>query len=559
LATPDHQPGPDTRRRSRANRLLTGAALVVAAVLAFTGLGDNRFWDDEANTALFARNLLTNGELTGWDGTNLVGFRGGAELDENLINVYMPPLQYYVAAAGFLLLGEGTVAGRVPFVIIGLLGLLAVAVLARNLLGERFPWWVAPALLAVSPAYLLYIRNCRYYALGALFSVVLLAAFTSRIDTTRRLWAAAAVAAVATAGLMLTNYFYAASSLVAMLVLLLHARYRTRHHAVVIGVACAAAALIGAWVLTAMSPFGSDVLREDSTPAVERLFTLLRWHLAGIGTFEFFPVLLIAVLLAPFYSVRLRVQRPLALEGLVVVLAGLAMVAVTVAFSPQPVSKSLVADMRYLVPLIPLGAIPAGAALVLVWRTLRPLAIAIAALVVLTNVPHLGFLGGFNGFLEPRGATCTLCLYAREITVGDRTTVSEAVIDHLADFPPDAELFVHPGYMAYPAMFYLPDREFCCQIDEQHPLRDDLRAALPDRVFWERAAPDRGLINDKPPPANEGPLTILGHRLGVYRIYGVLDLPSKDCSRPEIPWHAFVADEVRSSPHFPYLIVELSR
>jgi hypothetical protein len=174
-------------------------------------------------------------------------------------------------------------------------------------------------------------------------------------------------------------------------------------------------------------------------------------------------------------------------------------------------------------------------------------------------VAHLGFLGGFNGFLEPRGVSCTLCLYAREIALGDRTTASEAVIDHIAELPEDAEIFVHPHYMIYPAMYYLPERRFCCQIDEQHPLREDLRSALPGRIFWERATPEHGLINDKPPPINEGPLSMLGHKLGFYRIVGVLDMPPKDCSRPEIPWHAFTADEIWRAPHFPYLIVELTR
>jgi len=533
--------------------------VVVAAVLAFVGLGNDRFWDDEANTALFARNLIATGELNGWDGTNLVGFRGSAELDENLVNVYMPPLQYYVAAAGFVLFGDGTIGGRIPFVLIGLLGLVVVAVLARNLLGDRFPWWVPAALLAVSPAYLLYIRNCRYYALGALFAMALLAAFTARIDTRSRTLAAVAIAVAATAALMLTNYFYAAGALIALPALFLFARFRTARRAIVLGAAYATGALLAIWVVTAMNPFGSDVLREDATPAVERLFTLLGWHLAGVGTFEFFPVLLVLVLLAPFCGARLFEQRPLALIGLKLLVVGLAMVTVTVAFSPQPVSKSLVADMRYLVPLIALGAIPSATALVLVWRSFKPVALAIAALVIFSNILHLGFLGGFNGFLEPRGVTCTLCLYARETTIGNRTTVAESVINHIENLPRDAELFVHPGYMSYPAMYYLPDREFCCQIDEQHPLRDDLREALPSRVYWERAAPVHGLINDKPPPTNTGPLTIMGHRLGNYSIVGVIDMPSKDCSRPEIPWHAFANDEIERSPHFPYLIVELSR
>ena len=67
------------------------------------------------DTALFARNLLKTGELTAWDGVNLNGYGFGMQLDENLNNPYMPPLQYYVAAMGFKIFGISTFAGRIPF------------------------------------------------------------------------------------------------------------------------------------------------------------------------------------------------------------------------------------------------------------------------------------------------------------------------------------------------------------------------------------------------------------------------------------------------------------
>src|SRR5664279_5571225 len=94
--------------------------VAVAGVLACYGLNNNVFWDDEANTALFGRNILSTGKLTAWDGTNVIGFRQGAELDSQLVNVYMPPVQYYVAALGFKLLGFTTLGGRVPFLLAGL-------------------------------------------------------------------------------------------------------------------------------------------------------------------------------------------------------------------------------------------------------------------------------------------------------------------------------------------------------------------------------------------------------------------------------------------------------
>ena len=44
------------------------AAMVLAAVLVFPQLGRRPFWDDEANTAIYARNLVRFGRITAWDG-----------------------------------------------------------------------------------------------------------------------------------------------------------------------------------------------------------------------------------------------------------------------------------------------------------------------------------------------------------------------------------------------------------------------------------------------------------------------------------------------------------
>ena len=65
--------------------LPVAAAVLVCGALAAVGLGDDAFWDDEANTAIFARNLLATGELSGWDGTNLIGYRAAP-----VVPVYAP-------------------------------------------------------------------------------------------------------------------------------------------------------------------------------------------------------------------------------------------------------------------------------------------------------------------------------------------------------------------------------------------------------------------------------------------------------------------------------------
>ena len=157
---------------------VVAVAMLLTAVLASLGLGNQLFWDDEANTAIYARNLLKFGRLTAWDGTNLVGYSYGESLGEDLgRELRVPGLPAYVAAAGLFLFDgntpkELTLSGRIPFVVAGVLSVGLLAIWLRRHFGRRFPWYLPPLVLALSPAYLLYIRNCRYYALGVMFTLL---------------------------------------------------------------------------------------------------------------------------------------------------------------------------------------------------------------------------------------------------------------------------------------------------------------------------------------------------------------------------------------------------
>lgn len=538
--------------------IITAASVALAAVLAFHGLDNHLLWDDEANTALFARNLLAHGELTAFDGTNLVGFRGGGELDENLQNVYMPPLQYWVAAAGFAVLGESTFAARVPFVLLGLAALVLLAVFSRRLLGEEFPWWLPVAITAVSPAWLLFIRNCRYFAPGVFFVLLLLAAFTSRGFRLRNQALAIAVIGVSVVALFLTNYFNAFAGMSAVVCLLALREYRTRGHLLRLAVVLAVSGAMAAHVWFNLNPFETENIRAETTPAVERFFTLLGWHLAGLGTFEFFPVLLAPLVALPLLVRRLAAERPLTARALVVAVAMLAAIAATALTSPQSVSGSMVADMRYLVPLIPLGALVTAVVVVLLHRLWKPAAVAVFAIACFSNLGHLGFLGDENGFLPPKGPQCTLCRYVGE-NADDWETSTEKLVAFLVQSRPGRQVLLIPSYMGYSPMFYRPDLRFCCQLEPGHQVREDLKAKLPGYVWWHRAAPDIGLVSRPPPPQPDGPLWVRGQFMGHYRIAGRVDAQPVDTSRPEIPWHAFGAAENSTAKYVPYVVMEIRR
>jgi hypothetical protein len=319
-------PRRDGRHALVKNATMTAMAMALCGWLAMTGLGNQALWDDEANTALFARNVRTMGELTAWDGQNLVGYALGAELNASLHNIYMPPLQYYVAALSQDWFGDDTAGNRRLFVVLGITSLALLTVFAHQHLPQAFPAWLPAWFLAVSPAYLLVIRNCRYYALG-IFLFTLLLCLWPRPGSTKIPWARVFGASVVTGLLVSTHYLFAVSS-VATLGLLwllssprgsLSKRFENKAHVATLlgsGVALVAALT---YVVLKRSPFdvppetffrGLSFFRTDSSPdipqAVLRIGVL--WHyLRGLGRFEFLPVLLlVAVYFVPRFSPRFK-------------------------------------------------------------------------------------------------------------------------------------------------------------------------------------------------------------------------------------------------------------
>ncbi|MDO9533310.1 MAG: glycosyltransferase family 39 protein [Deltaproteobacteria bacterium] len=151
--------------------------LALAAFLLLFGLDNRPFWQDEAETAGLAKNVLTYGVPRAYDGLNIISQERGSEFDGNFLWRWSPWLQIYVAAAAFRLGGLTTFAGRLPFALAGLACIFLVYQLVRRNLGDRTWALCAAALLTCSVPFLLYARQCRYYSLGAFFTLMSLYAF----------------------------------------------------------------------------------------------------------------------------------------------------------------------------------------------------------------------------------------------------------------------------------------------------------------------------------------------------------------------------------------------
>lgn len=159
--------------------------LAVGAFLLLFGLDNRPFWQDEAETAGLAKNVLKYGVPRAYDGVNIISQEAGKEYNHDFIWRWSPWLQIYVVAAAFRLGGLTTYAARFPFAVLGLACIFLVYRLVQHNFGNR-PWaLMAAALLTCCVPFLLFSRQCRYYSLGAFLILASLYAFREDWQTKR--------------------------------------------------------------------------------------------------------------------------------------------------------------------------------------------------------------------------------------------------------------------------------------------------------------------------------------------------------------------------------------
>ena len=162
----------DVVKEKKSEGLFLILVVLITAYLGFQGLDNNSFWDDEAQVAIFAQNILKNGQPTAWDGRNLFTYRNGNVLDADL-RIINSPAHYYITAFSFKMFGFSTWAGRFPAVIFGIVSLFVFWFILGNEFPENRPLrFYAFTLAAFSYSFLLNIRQATYYAPAIFFALL---------------------------------------------------------------------------------------------------------------------------------------------------------------------------------------------------------------------------------------------------------------------------------------------------------------------------------------------------------------------------------------------------
>jgi hypothetical protein len=101
--------------RRASDKIIVLALIAVAAVLVLPNLGNTCLWEDEAQTALLARNILSQGVPAASDGKNSVSIFPDHRDVHNGIHIWQGWFPSYLAAASMAAGGKTSWAARFPF------------------------------------------------------------------------------------------------------------------------------------------------------------------------------------------------------------------------------------------------------------------------------------------------------------------------------------------------------------------------------------------------------------------------------------------------------------
>ncbi len=164
-------------KESRAEWFALGAILVCASLFSLVNLGNHYLWQDEAQTALISKTILTDGVPKGYDGKNHFSQEQGREYGWNYLYRWHTWFPLYLTAGSFALFGVGTFTARLPFALFGIATVALTYFFARRLWDSRRAAALAAFTLATCVPFFLLVRQCRYYSPSAFFALAAIYAY----------------------------------------------------------------------------------------------------------------------------------------------------------------------------------------------------------------------------------------------------------------------------------------------------------------------------------------------------------------------------------------------
>jgi hypothetical protein len=155
----------------------------------FWRLDGAMLWRDEATTACWGREMVTAKTLVPkvWNGKQLIvqGSKGH-DFNEKFMPSMHSWLQFYVVAIAFKLFGATTFTARLLFALCAAFGIYLFYLIFRILFQSHRLALIGVFIALFSVHYLHYARQCRYYALVLLISLLIILEFVKILQSSPR-------------------------------------------------------------------------------------------------------------------------------------------------------------------------------------------------------------------------------------------------------------------------------------------------------------------------------------------------------------------------------------
>lgn len=496
--------------------------LTCAAGLLFWNLGWYPFWGDEADTVIFARNVWETGDVGAKYDENLYLYRNGTLLTD-LKNRSTPPLSYYLAAPFWGLFRVDHFWLRVPFAMCGLatIGLVCRWMWKRQ--ASTLMCLCFGGAVTLNVSFLLYSRQCRYYALASLLTLLIAYLYVEYDGRRTRLFGIAAAMSLLAA----THYLHFAA--LAVLLVVDYVLWQRRAQPLVLGdwvrLIVPTAIVVGA-LAAVYNPIGKNsVVEAGEVTFWADKWKLLWWSFRDLNRCEFGVGII--MLCAPVIGLW-RGDRTL----LRLFLACAMYVVVTTLLSPQPMKTADDADVRYLAPII----IPC------LYLTVRGIYLTFGGRWWLV-VPAVVFAMGTNILNRPEDSRewrSTIGEFVEELR-HPRRVAGKVLSDWLKENVKEGEtVWIEPNEFTASQIVETPEVFYAWQLD--HPKDVQQFAELP-RIHFRAEIPVDYIIalgmNDTHANIHRHVLPILTERGFVYEPLTTLNTFFEDRTRPELHWHWF--------------------
>jgi len=426
---------------------IAAVTLLIAGFAFFFQLGHYSLWDDEADTAIHAKGILATGDTSTIVGHNFYAYRNGVTL-KNLRDRVTPPLSSYLAAGAIALFGDSPAAVRFPFALFGLATVALMLWWLHKDDASRTMWLLACIGILCNVSLFLFSRNCRYYGPVLFTSTALAYLYLHWRGTAwqRLLWVLASLV------LLASNYIsFIAVYLCLVADAFVFGRGRLSFSKADFAWTLPPVAVLGGVIISIWNPLATEFASKRAPSPLGEKLTLLWWNLRDTNANEFYAagILLVGAVIA-WRMKDVWMRR--AMLAFAVLLVG------TTIFSPQSIQDTNAADIRYCLPLIPLGIFIGARTLAFLGANMPGQILMLGAAVFFTNVLN-------GGMFLSTGFHSGIVLFYQELfrKPEDPYAVASAWINsHLNE---GESIYVMPYFMTGPLIYHAPKAVYAWQLD----------------------------------------------------------------------------------------------